>query len=223
MKKIFFIHVGKTAGSAFNLFLQKQFNGEDHCERYLIDEITEQLSNKTHLEKLDYISAHLNLSVFLKNFAKQDYFVLTFLREPIAHLISHINWVMYIKEISPQFFAAHPEYIKAMTLELRADNLYHPDVFISKMIKFSPLFQNYQAKHFRKNPDDLSVASILDHMSILDMVGITENYSQSLATFIELNDLKIHPTIEIVNKNPVYKIEKDILDNKTIYDFVNEY
>ena len=34
MKQTFFIHVGKTAGSSFNKFLQTHLLGKVHCEIY---------------------------------------------------------------------------------------------------------------------------------------------------------------------------------------------
>jgi hypothetical protein len=104
MKKIFFMRIAKTAGSAFNLFLKKNFVGEAHCERYLIPN-TNKFSKIEHLKSLDYVSGHLRLPVFQENnFSNKEYFLLAFLREPVAQLISHLNWVMHIKDINPKFF-----------------------------------------------------------------------------------------------------------------------
>lgn len=224
MKKIFFIHVGKTAGSTFNNFLAQNFTGKTHCERYLIPGSDFKLSEIDHLKNLDFVSGHLNLSVFFNNnFAKENYFLLAFLREPISHLISHLNWLMFIKEKGGKFFDAHPAHIKKISLELRESNLYDADTFIEKARKFSALLQNNQSKYFNLQKNQLSSQSILENMMLLDMVGITEHYKESLEKFIILNNLEINPVVETVNKNPSCRINKDILDNKTIHDFIREY
>ena len=65
-KKIFFIHVAKTAGSSFNVFLKKNFIGEALCEKYLeSDSLT--FTNLTYLKELDHMSGHWNLPVVYKN------------------------------------------------------------------------------------------------------------------------------------------------------------
>lgn len=222
-KKIFFIHVGKTAGSSFNFFLKKNFHGEDHCERYLIPG-TNKFSNREHLQSLDYISGHLKLSVFQENeFSKDEYFVLAFLRDPISQLISHINWIIHIYDISRRVFKAHPENIQNMSIELRNSNLYDPNIFIEKIIKFSGLFKNNQSRYFLN--DDLCTSSdpVIENMMMLDVVGFTEFYKESLEKIIQFNRLEIDATVDMININPSYRINMDILENPAINSFVHEF
>lgn len=222
-KKIFFIHVGKTAGTSFNSFLKNNLKGEDHCERYLIPG-TNQFSNPDHLQTLDFISGHLKLSVFQENnFSKNEYFILAFLRDPISQLISHINWVMHIHDISPAFFKAHPQHIQNISLELRNADLYNPDIFIEKADKFAGLFKNNQSRYFIDESLCTSSGPVIENMLLLDMVGFTEYYKESLEKFIRLNHLGVDATVDIINSNSNYRIDKDILENSTINDFIQEY
>lgn len=222
-KKIFFIHIGKTGGSSFNAFLGKYLNGEEHCEKYL-DLDGKNFLNIEHLKTLDYISGHLKSTIFTKNnFSRKDYFLMTFLRDPVRQLISQLNWVMHIYDISPKFFYGHPEKIQQISLELRQLDLYDPDSLLLALRKFQGLFKNNQSRYFIANPEAVGSESVINSMSKLDMIGFTEYYEDSLKLFTLLNNLNINPEVHQINRNPNYRIKKDILDNDLINEFIQEY
>lgn len=222
VKKIFFIHIGKTAGSSFNFFLQRYLKGEDHCERYL--NAYGFLSEFNYLRSLDYISGHLELNIFNKNgFPRNDYFLVAFLREPISQLISHINWLMSVSDFGPDFFYSLHSDVQRVSHELRAADLYNPDIFISKLEEFKPFFQNYQSKYFRSDLYALSSSFVIERMSELDMVGLTEYYEKSLENFLFLNDLDKDIIVDRENINYQYKVKQDILTNSSIYEFLQDY
>ncbi|MBI4780057.1 MAG: sulfotransferase family 2 domain-containing protein [Oscillatoriophycideae cyanobacterium NC_groundwater_1537_Pr4_S-0.65um_50_18] len=221
-KKIFFIHVAKTAGSSFNKFLANNFVGESHCEQYL-DSQTVTLPNLDSLKKLEYISGHLNFFVFARNFAREEYFALTFLREPIDQLISHINWVIHIYDIGSDFFQAHPKNIQDLSLELRAANLYDSDTFISCLSKYDWLFQNCQSRYFVEDWQNLRSMDVIENLATLDMVGLTEFYERSLQKFVAANQLEVEVKVDFLNQNSEYKIKKDICENALIHEFIQTY
>jgi hypothetical protein len=223
MKKIFFIHIAKTAGSSFNAFLGEHFNGREHCEIYLESDGT-TMKSIDYLQTLDYISGHFRMVVFTaNNFSKEKYFLMTFLRDPLMQLLSHVNWVIHIYDRGSDFFKLHSKEIQSISLELRESNLHNPDIFIKTLTKFSSLFQDNQSRYFIDNAQVAGSQAIIEKMSILDMVGFTEFYEESLKTFIELNDLNISPKVHKINQNSSYKIGKEILENQLIYEFLNEY
>ncbi|MGB7708462.1 MAG: hypothetical protein WBL95_02755 [Microcoleus sp.] len=219
--KTFFIHIGKTAGSSFNAFLKENFRGEEHCENYL--EPSNVFTRLDYLKSLDYISGHITLDVFDKNFSKKDYFLMTFLRYPVNQLISNINWLIHIYDISPKFFANHPKHIQEISLELRSLNLYDPDSFINALNKFQNLFKNNQSRYFGRPPFLGDVETIIGKIQTLDLVGLTEDYQGAIDNFIRLNELNIKPKLHQENRNLSYRINKDILDNKIIAEFIQEY
>ncbi|MEG5066016.1 hypothetical protein QUB33_20590 [Microcoleus sp. B3-A4] len=219
--KTFFIHIGKTAGSSFNAFLKENFRGEEHCENYL--ERGNVFTRLDYLKSLDYISGHITLDVFEKSFPKKDYFLMTFLRFPVNQLISNINWLIHIYDISPKFFANHPKHIQEISLELRSLNLYDPDSFINALNKFQNLFKNNQSRYFGLPPFLGDVETIIGKIKTLDLVGLTEDYQGAIDNFIRLNELNIKPKLHQENRNLSYRINKDILDNQIIADFIQEY
>jgi hypothetical protein len=221
-RKTFFIHVAKTAGSSFNAFLKKTFVGEAHCERYLNKDAT-SLLNMDYLGELDYISGHLHFSLFERHFSREDYFVLTFLREPVDQLISHINWIIHIHDIGLDFFYTHPQVIQDVCLELKTVNLYDPDTFISTLNKFAWIFKNYQSRYFVENSENLCSTDVLDKLLKFDLVGLTEFYEKSLQNFVEFNQLDIDIDVDYVNRNPGYRLGKDICENALIHEFIHDY
>ncbi|HEY9643051.1 MAG TPA: hypothetical protein V6C57_21355, partial [Coleofasciculaceae cyanobacterium] len=157
------------------------------------------------------------------NFVRGDYFALTFLRDPVAQLISHINWVIHIYDIGLDFFYTHPKEIQDMCLELRNVNLYDPDVFIGSLMKFDCLFKNYQSKYFIEDWENLRSVDVLENIAKLDMVGITEFYERSLQKFAALNQLNVDIEVDFINQNPGYRLEKDIYENPLINEFIQDY
>ncbi len=221
MQKIFFFHIAKTAGSSFNQFLARHYVGEDHCERYLTGA---DLTNLAYLGQLDYISGHLRFSTFANSgLVRENYFLLTFIREPMAQLLSHLNWVMHIYDISPVFFYNHPQFVQDMSLELRALDLYDTDSLIYALEKYQNWFKNNQSRYFSIKPD-AHAESVIEAMNQLDMIGLTEQYEQSLRQFANLRQLKITDReFEVVNKNPAYRVTRGILQNPVIYEFLLDY
>lgn len=221
--KIFFFHIAKTAGSAFNTFLGNYFAGKDHCQQYLSPDGL--FANLEQLKQLDYLSGHFKYCVFERNgFNRDDYCLVTFIRNPISQLLSHLNWVIHIYDISPKIFYEHPKLIQNISLELRALDLYKSDSFIYALNNFQGLFRNNQARYFADYSEKLDKDAVLQTMCQLDMIGITEHYDESVRRFAQLNHLAIDGTPQpIVNRNLNYRVGAEILENPLINEFLQEY
>jgi hypothetical protein len=223
-KKIFFIHVPKTAGSSFNAFLADNFTGDAHCEKY-IDPQSRVFRNLAEIRAYEYVSGHLNFVDFQSNdLTRNDYFVMTFLRDPVKQLISHINWVIHIFDISEAFFKGHPKIIQNMSLELRSLNLNDPDQLIPALKKHTGLFQNNQAKYFRDKLGRFDAEIVINNLSTLDLIGLTEEYEGSVRKFIDINECNIEFSLHKKNRNLQYRLKPEtLLSNESIKDFINTY
>lgn len=223
-KKLFFVHVPKTAGSSFNAFLADNFEGEAHCEKYIAPK-TREFREIDKLKSYDYISGHLNFTDFsINGFERDDYFIMTFLRNPTKQLISHINWVIHIFDIGEKFFKSHPQIIQDMSLELRGLDLNDSNQLISALEKHSGLFQNNQAKYFRNTQGCVDTQVVIENLSKLDFVGITEEYEQSIKTLIERNNYDIEFSLHRKNRNLKYRLKiETLLEDSDIDNFIRQY
>ena len=175
MKKTFFIHIPKTGGSTFNKFLANHFIGIEHCESQLT--IDGEFIDILQIKKFEYVSGHIKFLVFEANdFPRDEYFLVTFIRDPISQLISHLNWVIHIYDIDPVFFASHPKIIQDISLELRSLDLYNSDSLIYALKKFDGLFKNNQSKYFADSSGTIDKDNVIEKMSQLDVIGITEHH-----------------------------------------------
>ncbi|MFM6206441.1 hypothetical protein, partial [Planktothrix sp.] len=119
-KKTFFIHIPKTAGSSFNKFLHTYLHGDSHCESYRDSSQPWTFNNLDVLKSFDFISGHLNIQYFNNNFKRDNYLLVTLLRNPIDQLISHVNWLAHVhhSDHNSKFYQSHPSHIKKMGYNL---------------------------------------------------------------------------------------------------------
>lgn len=231
-KKIFFVHVGKTAGSSVNAFLKEKLKGEIHCERYL-DWQSQTFSNTSYLKTLDYISGHAKIeSFFNSGFCREEYILATFVRYPLHQLLSHLNWIIHIYDVSPSFFKNHPQKIQDICLELRKSDLSNLSVLKNTLYKYRGLFQNNQSRFFSDDAQLLGSSavsvqtisdSVVDVMKELDVVGITEFYEESLKELIQAAGYQFPVRVHSANRNRQYALSKDILEDHQFRSFLSEY
>ncbi len=222
-KKIFFIHVAKTAGSSFNRCLRDHFSGDVHCEKYF-EPGSRIFRFPDRLRSFDFISGHLRISDFYANgLSRDDYFLMTFLRNPLDQLVSHVNWLLRIRELGEQFFKVHPLEIQEISHELHHLDLNEPEVLMGVLTRYSDLFKNNQSGHFLLESED-SIECVIKNISDLDFVGITEEYTESLKIFRQLTRIDLPLAIYRENKNIAYRLQaQTITQNKSLSEFVKEY
>jgi hypothetical protein len=222
-KKTFFIHVGKTAGSSFNKFLRSYFSGEEHCERYRVNGKSGQLQSLSHLKTLNYVSGHLKLTEFLKNFDREQYFLTTILRHPVDQTISHLNWIIFISEnVDSAFFENHPKFIKDMSLNIRSQNLEDPRNIQSILKEYKGMFQNNQSRYFWT--EKLDSDSVIRNLSKFDLVGLTEQYPKFLSDYTKLLGIEVDLKVHKENQNKKPKVDKKLLkQDQAFLKFLRNY
>jgi len=225
--KTFFIHIPKTAGSSFNKFLHTYLQGNSHCESYLDSSQPWTFKDLDFLKSQDFISGHLNIRYFNKNFKRDKYLLVTLLRNPVYQLISHVNWLAYVHQFdhNSKFYKSHPSLIKEMGYDLCERDLTNDQELVDFLLKYPGLYQNNQSRFVTKN-GQLESDVIIEDLLNFDLVGLTENYSNFLEKYITLIGLEdiIEPRVEKVNVNSKSALnKKDLLSNQKFVDFINDY
>ncbi|MBD2484159.1 glycosyltransferase family 92 protein [Planktothrix sp. FACHB-1365] len=225
-KKTFFIHVPKTAGSSFNKFLHTYLHGDSHCEAYLEVNQLWAFQNLDVLKSWDFISGHLNIQYFNRNFKKDNYLLVTLLRNPLDQLISHVNWLASVHQCdhNSRFYQSHPDYIKKMGYNLYEKDLKDHRDIVDFLLKYK-LFKNSQSSFFQSD-SNLDADQIIENLLDFDLVGLTEDYSQFLKNYITLIGLEpiVEPVIEQINVNSEPALnKKELLNNSNFVEFINDY
>jgi|GEM_PF-1791781 hypothetical protein len=223
-KKTFFIHVAKTAGSSFNEFLKTYFKGDDHCEKYRKNGQQTQFNEIEKLRGFDYVSGHLTYKEFKRDFKREDYFLVTLLRNPIHQVISHLNWVYHVGEdVNSDFFKSHPRHDQDIILSVRQRNLSDYREVIKALSEHKGLFLNNQSRYFQtQNP--LNEKNIIANLSNFDLVGLTEEYHQFIYDYIHLQGMKVEPVVDVENQNKQPAAQKnELIKNPEFIEFMNEY
>ncbi|MGH9999735.1 MAG: methyltransferase domain-containing protein, partial [Nitrososphaeraceae archaeon] len=115
--KVLFVHVAKAAGSSINSYFKKHYTA-DKCIVH-IESQKNVLIDKASLEDKDFISGHITYREFKTRLDMEKFFTITCLREPVAHIVSHLAWIRKLAEPSEKRrFEAHPAYIQKLASKM---------------------------------------------------------------------------------------------------------
>ncbi len=194
-KSIIFMHIPKTAGTSFNTFALSLFpkgRGISHIE--LIDKNRYPELQRTYR----YISGHLPIGVLKDSFQLEQAELYTIMREPYAHLHSHLKWL--IRTASNQednyFRNTNPAIIE-LGNALATVNFSHAkslESFVAGIDDLEAAFlDNLQLRYFLDQPPrrtertDLDKAK--DNCSFFKNIGTTERYNDFTTRFIRTHVL----------------------------------
>jgi hypothetical protein len=194
-RKIFFIHIPKAAGSSVNDCISSSINGVyyTHIEglRNRWDEIADS----------QFLSGHIRYGEYERNFSHRDYVVFAFLREPLSHIKSHMNWVRRLSE--PELIndrkshspiiheiadkLAELEFSNANQLKAYVENL-KPTVY--------GLFDNCQVRYLsdvepNERVTEKHLKQAVKNLQHLHFVGISEYSKESQRQLMSLFGLKM--------------------------------
>lgn len=201
-KRIFFMHIAKTAGTSVNNTISTLFPSE---------------KIKTHIEsiswkslpittKYDFISGHVKIKEVLRNHNLKDFLRVTILRDPYQQLISHLRWLKHVGQ-NPKsgFFKSHPLAIQQVCNKIReVDFSNHTELeyYIKHFEKSETiLFNNCQTRYFINDYNELDLnKSHLDEaiqsLSLFDIIGLNNDLPRFYLTLKS----KGFPAIETINK-----------------------
>ncbi|MBK1623183.1 hypothetical protein [Afifella marina] len=150
--KIFFLHIPKTAGSAFNLAFQQAVPAGRHFEH--MESQRELFYSIISDGKPFYASGHFPFSRVRELVMRPDVFTITIFREPLKQLLSHLKWVKaYGRPDGEARRHLIPENIAELSLALWETDL--NDVARLEPILTSPtaisLFDNTQTRYMTRS------------------------------------------------------------------------
>lgn len=195
---LFFVHIPKTAGSAFRFFAEKNFPSE---AVYANDEVMKQFGGffPNYNDYLRFAMGNPSPPQFwvghipfiLGKYLSPEHRSITFLRDPVKRVVSAL---VYLQQTLPLFQNMSLEDIFEQNKYTRFFNLqtrYFADTEINRL----PYFEN------KKRMDEKGLDAAMRNLSDCDFVGITERFEESMAMIAEQFDLQF-PDLERINETP---------------------
>ncbi len=195
LPKIMFMHIPKTAGTSFNSFM-RLFVGHEKI--------------RIHLESIDsgeysrlakdcmYLAGHLTLGKLQSFFDLSTFTCFTLIREPHAHLHSHLNWLMGIGRYEKSdFFNQHNKTIQALAKKVALLDFQDNGAvehFVATLKNYElDFFDNCQTRYFLDyRPEKITTdhfEEVKKNLSVFKSIGITEQYDSFLEEFSSLFNL----------------------------------
>ncbi len=228
LPKVFFMHIPKTAGTSFNT-LANTIYPQDEAVVHL-----ESIDPKTYpalqTEK-HYLAGHLPLRKIKAHFDLSRFDLYTIVREPYAHLHSHLKWVRRIgQNPNADFFASHSAETQQLSLLLnKLDFSKHQNVqalldgICGDLIT---LFDNHQTRYFldykrkKVTTPDRQIAQA--ELQRFKSIGLTEQYQQFVARFCHTYGVSFAGQAEKLNQSespPLFDY-RDSLTQSILYPLV---
>jgi hypothetical protein len=249
--RIFFMHIGKTAGSYVNdMFIRSlgAANCAEHCELFLHDPV---LFRRAIADKV-FVSGHIYYHdwVRLVGEADRDFLKITFLRDPLEHIISHLRFCEHFSR--PELKAAYDNVLNAevrgvVDMLARVD-FASPQAMIQMLETLPPkgveLFDNCQSRYFLAGGDHVARFTdplgmhlwrpLLAMLAKFDVVGTTGTILPTLRQVGALLGVELQLHEEIVGATASSKrinqsdpavmraLRQRILLDDALYGAVNE-
>lgn len=179
---IAFVHVPKTAGSTVNRAVAAHFaNGHAHCEAF----VDTPAKLAAAARDADWLSGHVDFTRFSNRLgAVTDRPIRWFatLRDPVAQVMSHYNWVIEIYHRGPRFYESHPAHIREVSARIRASDNSDPEQIVRNLREFSGLFLNMQARTVLGGGFNWNQGRIPRRLGQYDFVATERDVAQMLAT-----------------------------------------
>jgi hypothetical protein len=215
---IFFVHVPKTAGSTVNAMLQSHYSaGYSHSESFFQD--ASVWSDRVN--RSEWLSGHMQYPVAMRNIgwvSERPVRFFTCVREPVAQIMSHYNWLIEIRNRGRRFYESHAPILREGSSYVRDRGSRTPQDVIAALEKYPRIFRATQAKVVlgEETPWELEL--------VKDILGSYEG----LATTDTVGDLfsKIAgipaPSIPKANSS-AYHVDPSLYETDELQDFLKRY
>lgn len=148
--------------------------GHVHCEHFF----QQQQKLRKKCAKADWMSGHVHFdtaSAGLKEIGFQDIRFFSCVRQPDAQVMSHLNWLIAIRNKSSFFFKRHPKNLQDISNDISTIGLDSKQKIIHVLQKYQWLFLNTQWNTIF-SPDTASIEKTIDErLSRFEYIGTETN------------------------------------------------
>lgn len=216
MQLIAHVHVPKTAGTAINAVLDRVLGaGLDHVEAVIDDAAALQRATTGAA----WIAGHVPAPKLRDRLARIGLRArwVTALREPVAQVISHYNWLIEIGHRGETFLRGHPGPVQQIHHRIATSDNRDPRVVMENIAAHAGLFLNCQARFvigadFARS--DLSYAAAVDSF---DAVIFSDDVAVGLSSLLP-GDIGV---AEPRNVSP-YRFDKAVFDDPRLRRFLRD-
>ena len=205
--RLLFMHIPKTAGTSFNTQVSKMVHRKKIATHI---ELEDRARYPLLARKKRYLSGHLRYGVFKDYFCAGDFRLYTIVREPYAHLHSHLKWMIRTAaEDSDNYFKHSNRVIYDLGKKLAAiefNRVERIDDFVRNLSNVeAQFFDNMQTRFFceqeigRVTEEDFSRA--VNNTEKFSLIGLTERYELFLQQFAAQNNLSCPETSGQLNRS----------------------
>lgn len=180
-RKLFFLHIPKTAGSSCNEYFVAHFGrSQTHIEAHRASDYS-----GIEVDRLEFMSGHVRTFELMKYLDLGGFVRATLLREPLEQLLSHVKWVLYLcEDKSSDRYKRQPDQVKDLGGRLSEIDFFDAQSIergFDALPQFGHLlFNNCQTRYLLNAPDPVYMEpdhgfDAIDGLGFFDAVGVTSN------------------------------------------------
>ena len=191
-EKVFFLHIPKTGGESVNHLFRQSRAQEQYVEH--MENLDPSIIGPEFLEGKTYVSGHIPFPRVRHLFGKPSgWNLITFVRDPFDHLLSHLSWTRNLFFKPTVFLKVPPETQRVSRIMSETD--FNDFASMEAFFKDMPseavcIFDNRQVRYF-SDPDDYKSVSEVDCQKAMetadqfDYVGVFDDYDHSMRALID--------------------------------------
>lgn len=171
-KKLFYIHIPKTAGSSINKHFAESFHKHFlHVEGVEFD--------KEFVNKYDFVSGHVTSSKAQKVIT-EDFMTMVTLREPYSYVVSHLCWIRKLADKGEeQRLLSHPKIFQKIALKMKGFDFSNPSEISAFILWLEDIDFRYLHNTQTLYLDGKRrIPFAVKNLNKINFVGVTEHTSE---------------------------------------------